>query len=423
MSNKLKTTSVRWLLMLMLGASCLAITALSPKLIFAQAQSPLAVSILTSGPGSQVYALFGHTALRVRNQLSGTDHVYNFGTFDKDTDGFYRKFLAGTLNYQITRTTYPQYMAEYIADNRWVFEQQVLVEQAELQLMADSLETLLLPENREYLYGFFTNNCSTRVFGLVLFYAHNPMVADTLVKSSGLTYRRALKPYIAGYEWLNVGMNLLLGPFADQPMTLLQSTFLPENLMHIAAGVGVATLPQSVFDGTFTPPAPLEPNVPMILFWILLLLLIVEVFVMKPSVHRSDIIDMILYAITAALGLLLLALWLWSRHIPLLVNLNLLWANPLNVLVVWSIATCRRLLTRIWLIIYLVLLSFMIINWARMPQVFPLELMPLVTLLAFRTVNRLFRFRQKEAAVDEEAMEDSHIPGQFSGLSDRKNPA
>jgi hypothetical protein len=49
--------------------------------------------------------------------------------------------------------------------------------------------------------------------------------------------------------------------------------------------------------------------------------------------------------------------------------------------------------------------------------------MPLVTLLAFRTVNRLFRFRQKEAAVDEEAMEDSHIPGQFSGLSDRKNPA
>jgi len=65
MNNKFKTTSVRWLLMLVLGASSLAITAQTPKLILAQAKSPLKVSILTSGPGQQLYALFGHTALRV----------------------------------------------------------------------------------------------------------------------------------------------------------------------------------------------------------------------------------------------------------------------------------------------------------------------------------------------------------------------
>ena len=107
--------------MLVLGASSLAITAQTPKLILAQAKSPLKVSILTSGPGQQLYALFGHTALRVRDAQSGTDHVYNFGTFDEDTDGFYLKFLAGTLNYQIARTTYQQYMAEYIADTRWTY--------------------------------------------------------------------------------------------------------------------------------------------------------------------------------------------------------------------------------------------------------------------------------------------------------------
>jgi len=408
--------------MLVLGASSLAITAQTPKLILAQAKSPLKVSILTSGPGQQLYALFGHTALRVRDAQSGTDHVYNFGTFDEDTDGFYLKFLAGTLNYQIARTTYQQYMAEYIADNRWVFEQQVLADPDVLQLLADSLEKLLLPENRNYLYGFFTNNCSTRVFDLVLFYAQNPVPSDTLLKPVGHTYRKALRPYIVGYEWLNVGINLLLGPFADQPMSLLQSTFLPENLMYVSAGTGIATPPQSVFDGTFTPPAPQEPDVPMILFWILLLLLIAEAFVMKPAVRRSDIIDIILFAASAALGLLLLALWLWSHHLPLHLNLNLLWANPLNVLAVWSIATRRKLLTRIWLIVYLVLLSFMIINWSRMPQVFPLELMPIVTLLTFRTVNRLFRFRQKEAAADEEVMEETHVPGHSSGLPERNNP-
>jgi hypothetical protein len=405
MSNKLKSTSVRWLLILVLGASCLAVTASSPKLILAQAQSPLEVSILTSGPGQELYALFGHTALRVRNEHAGTDQVYNFGTFDEETDGFYRKFLAGTLYYQITRSTYQLYLAEYIADNRWVFEQHVLSDSTSLQRMADSLETLLLPENRNYRYGFFTNNCSTRVFDLVLFYAQNQVPPDTLLKPGIHTFRQALKPYIAGYEWTNVGINLLLGPFADQPMSLLQSTFLPESLMHVAANIGVATQPQSVFQGTFSPPALLEPNVPMILFWILLLLLIAEVFVMKLSARRSNIIDIILFATSAALGLLMLALWLWSRHLPLHVNLNLLWANPLNVLLVWAIAARRRLLPRIWLVIYLVLLSFMIINWARMPQVFPLEVMPLVTLLAFRTVNRLFRFRQKEDSAVKEVVD------------------
>ncbi|NCA86710.1 MAG: DUF4105 domain-containing protein [Clostridia bacterium] len=409
MSNKSKSTSVGWLRMLMLCAFSLVIIAFSSKSTLAQAKSTLEVSILTSGPGPQIYALFGHTALRVRDAQSGADHVYNFGTFDEDTDGFYLKFLAGTLYYQLTRTTYQDYMAEYIADNRWVFEQQLLVDQVELQLMADSLQTLLLPENRDYLYDFFTNNCSTRVFDLVLYYSKSGSVPDTLLQAAAITWRKALKPYIAGYEWLNVGINLLLGPFADQPMTLLQSTFLPENLMHVAAGVGVATLPQSVFEGTFTPPAPLEPNVPMILLWALLLLMVADVFIMKSSSRRSDIIDITLYATSAALGLLLLALWLWSRHIPLLVNLNLLWANPLNVLVVWSIATRRKLLTRIWLIIYLVPLSFMIINWTRMPQVFPLELMPLVTLLAFRTVNRLFRFRQKEAATAKEHLNETVV--------------
>jgi hypothetical protein len=38
----------------------------------------------------------------------------------------------------------------------------------------------------------------------------------------------------------------------------------------------------------------------------------------------------------------------------------------------------------------------MLINWSKMPQKFPLELMPLVTALAFRAVNRVFNFRLKD---------------------------
>jgi hypothetical protein len=43
-------------------------------------QAPV-ISVLTFGPGAQVFAKFGHNALRVRHPSGGPDLVYNYGTF------------------------------------------------------------------------------------------------------------------------------------------------------------------------------------------------------------------------------------------------------------------------------------------------------------------------------------------------------
>ena len=45
----------------------------------------LEISLLTCAPGTDLYSLFGHTAIRVRDSRRGMDIVYNYGTFD-DTD-------------------------------------------------------------------------------------------------------------------------------------------------------------------------------------------------------------------------------------------------------------------------------------------------------------------------------------------------
>ena len=43
------------------------------------------VSLLTCGPGNELYSVFGHTAIRIADPSTGMDVVFNFGTFDFDT--------------------------------------------------------------------------------------------------------------------------------------------------------------------------------------------------------------------------------------------------------------------------------------------------------------------------------------------------
>src|SRR5690554_4203420 len=53
------------------------------------------ISVLTCGTGEEMYTLFGHTALRVKDSKQQLDVVYNWGMFDFQTPDFYSKFVKG----------------------------------------------------------------------------------------------------------------------------------------------------------------------------------------------------------------------------------------------------------------------------------------------------------------------------------------
>ena len=66
------------------------------------------VSVVTCGPGAELYSSFGHSAFRVFDPINKIDNIYNYGTFDAGTDNFYMKFAQGRLNYT-SQTSYPMY--------------------------------------------------------------------------------------------------------------------------------------------------------------------------------------------------------------------------------------------------------------------------------------------------------------------------
>ena len=109
---------------------------------FSQTDScSLRISLLTCAPGEELYASFGHTALRVTDSANRTDLVFNYGTFEFSAD-FEMKFIRGKLLYSLSVESFPDFLYEYQIESRSVQEQvlqlncteKIRLRQAELRL-------------------------------------------------------------------------------------------------------------------------------------------------------------------------------------------------------------------------------------------------------------------------------------------------
>jgi hypothetical protein len=140
-----------------------------PTQLFCQKGVPLylsehtKVSLLTSSPGEDLYAQFGHSAIRITDTLSGQDLVFNYGLFDFNTPGFYLKFIRGKLPYQLGIQRFEPFLNTYIEENRQCRELEINLSEKERLALIHFLSVNYLPENREYPYDFFFDNCATRI--------------------------------------------------------------------------------------------------------------------------------------------------------------------------------------------------------------------------------------------------------------------
>src|ERR1700743_201092 len=90
-------------------------------------------SVLTCNPGTDPYAIFGHSAIRVRDSVTGIDAVFNYGTFDFTDPDFYGKFMRGRLIYFLDVSTFRDFLPEYQEGGRIVWEQVLRLTAAEKQ--------------------------------------------------------------------------------------------------------------------------------------------------------------------------------------------------------------------------------------------------------------------------------------------------
>lgn len=219
MRNKLSGYIVSLMLLMALGVS-------------AQRLSDEArISLLTCTPGEELYARYGHTALRVYDPKNDLDEVFNYGIFNFNTEHFYWKFVRGETWYELGASPMWWFMREYDETQRPVYEQVLNLTAEQRQAIWRALVINYRPENYKYLYNFVFDNCATRPYVLISKALGDSIVSD-YTGYTGQTYRTFIRHYTGGLSWANAGINLLFGRKADKPMRSEDRLFLPEELMR-----------------------------------------------------------------------------------------------------------------------------------------------------------------------------------------------
>lgn len=211
---------------------------LAALLLPAAAQAAPRIGVVTMTPGTEYWARFGHDALVVDDPERGLRISYNYGYFDFDQPGFLGNFLRGQMRYRLVAMTLEDDLRSYAEEGRGATLQWLDLEPAQAIAVRDFLDWNARPENAEYRYDYFTDNCSTRVRDVLDRALDGQLSRQLAGRSHGLTYRSEALRLGAGLPWMLVGMHAGLGPYADRPLSLWDEAFVPERL---AAALDEAT--------------------------------------------------------------------------------------------------------------------------------------------------------------------------------------
>ncbi len=209
-----------------------------PPAAAAAANDPLAVYVMTFGPGDHPFFKFGHDAIWIHDAAEGTDRVYNFGTFSFTGPRLILDFLHGRMTYWLSVSYLPAVLASYERENRTIDVQELALVPAAKQALRARLDVNARPENRDYKYDYFLDNCATRVRDAIDDAVGGQLHASARTPAR-LTLRQQALRMTADYWPLYLALDIVLGPDADRPIDRWGEMFIPEEL---ARGLSAVTL-------------------------------------------------------------------------------------------------------------------------------------------------------------------------------------
>jgi hypothetical protein len=357
----------------------------------------LRISLLTCSPGEDLYSTFGHTAVRITDRSTGTDIVYNYGTFDFNDPDFYAKFVRGKLKYYLSREHFGDFVDSYRMENRAVSEQLLNLTCEEKARLQQALFTNLQDENKYYKYDFLFDNCTTRARDIIFRNAPPGMKTSAIIGPDPVTFRDNLHMYLdrGHMDWSELGIDILLGSKLDRPMTNDEAMFLPDFLEKALDSTKAGSRKMVAEKILLVPRSEADMksgnslDATLLSGWGLLLLFAVFAFLPVPGkVRFLHAADLILFLTTGLLGILLVFMWTGTEHLTCKNNYNLLWALPTHTVFAFLLSRRTPMVKRYFLIAAM-LAGLCVVMWfTRSPQQLPMALLPLFLLLTWRSWKR-----------------------------------
>ncbi|MCP2043013.1 DUF4105 domain-containing protein [Pontibacter sp. HSC-36F09] len=362
------------------------------------------ISLITCSPGDELYAIFGHSAVRVNDPATGMDIVFNYGTFDFNEPGFYIKFIRGKLNYKLSIAYFQDFAYSYTLDNRSIYEQEMNFTEAQKQQYWQFLTNNYLPQNRFYLYDFFFDNCATRIRDGIEATFPDQVAFNIAHLDKDMSFRNLIDLYLPPQPWSDFGIDLALGAPIDQKATPYEYMFLPN---YLSEGFGNATIQQDgrqvplvgkptvIFQNSPPPASTGGPFSPVVVWWLFFGAVALITYLDYKHRKRSRMFDVFFFLITGLLGVLLFLLWFATDHQAAANNFNLLWALPTHVV---AAAFLARPVLPGWLQKYMLVtaaLAFItLLLWWAWPQQLHTAVFPIALALLVRAAYTVWAARQ-----------------------------
>lgn len=190
----------------------------------------LRVWLVTASPGDAIWERYGHNAIRILDTETGRDVAYNWGIFDFQQADFVPRFLQGRMLYMMAPFQTRPMLDSYASADREVVLQELDLSPAQKLELSHLADRNALPENRDYLYQYFRDNCSTRVRDLLDLVLGGVLRSRFGTEYRGATYREQTRRLTQLDPLVYTGIDLLLGAHTDLPISVWDEMFLPPTL-------------------------------------------------------------------------------------------------------------------------------------------------------------------------------------------------
>ena len=182
------------------------------------------------GPGDELYFWFGHIALVVEDKTTGQARFYDWGVFSFDTQNFFVNFAFGRLWYSCMVSRADLNYNEYIRTNRDITLYTLDLPADKKEEIVRFAENNVLPQNRNYAYHHFRDNCSTRIRDIIDM-GVDGQFKDKYGDAPGrFTLRQHVRRHTWAHPFFDWALNFWMGQDIDRPITIWDEMFLPSEL-------------------------------------------------------------------------------------------------------------------------------------------------------------------------------------------------
>jgi hypothetical protein len=362
--------------------------------VFSQSSNDTLAYLLTCGPGTETYSIYGHSALRIVIPEKHSDTVYNWGVFDFSTPNFVWKFAKGRLDYLLIDESLHGFLQEYFLDHRYVYSQKINIDQVETRKLVSLINENLKPENIKYRYDFFYDDCSTRIRDLLEKSIGQKLIYPPAETGKIPTFRDMVGKYQHSYPWYKFGVDLIMGSTSDKKAVFRDRMFLPIDMkdelsksviQRSEKRIPLLQNPEVLLD--FDAPVTKERFFrapPFVFTAIIIIIMILAALIKSRRIIR--VIDIIIYSVFSILSILMIFFNFFTDHKQMKWNLNIIWLNPLIIVCLVMLLFNKK--GTIWFrMVFYISASFIVFQYI-LPQDFNIGSVLLAIMLLIRSSVR-----------------------------------